>query len=270
MPSKNSKILENTLSKKELHELWVKTYYSGRNLKFYEDAFLKILDIIKAKQETKFLDAGCGNGAHSVRLAQKGFNNITSIDFSLEALNLAKNNINENGFEPQISLMKENLLSLSFQNATFGNILCWGVLMHIPDIETSLFELSRVLKRDGYLILSENNKTSVQTFFAKLWKNRSKSNEQIENNKTGVCFWSETEAGKFLVRKTNVNWLIEYLGSLGLILVKRFPGQFTSLYTRVNNELLKNLIYLFNEFWFKIIKNCSLSEGNILIFVKKK
>jgi ubiquinone/menaquinone biosynthesis C-methylase UbiE len=268
MQNSNSEILEDTLSKKDLHELWVKTYYSGRNIKFYELAFEKIFQIIKVKKNSKFLDAGCGNGIHSIKLAEKS-NNITSIDFSDEALKLARGKINEQNVSESITLMKENMLSLSFNDSVYDSILCWGVLMHIPDIEKALFELSRVLKPNGYLVLSENNKTSIQTFFARAWKSR-RSQEQIEINSTGICFWSETEAGKFLVRKTDINWLNKYLNSRGLKLVKRFPGQFTSLYTRVDNHLLKNIIYLFNELWFRFIKISTLSEGNILIFIKQK
>ena len=267
MSNKNSDILENTLSKKNLHELWVKTYYSGRNLKFYDYAFDKILKTIGLKKDSKILDAGCGNGVHSIRLADRGFS-VTSIDFSSEALKLAEDKIIEKGFESQITLKKDNLLSLSFSSSNFETILCWGVLMHVPDIAKALSELVRVLKKDGYLILSENNKSSVQTYFAKKWKSKN-SKERIEVDSSGICFWSDTEAGNFMVRKTDIKWLIQYLNSKGLKLVKRFPGQFTSLYTRTNSNTTKNLIYLFNEVWFRFIKNSALSEGNILLFIKQ-
>lgn len=258
MQNSNSEILEDTLSKK-VHELWVKTYYSGRNIKFYELAFEKIFQIIKVKKNSKFLDAGCGNGIHSIKLAEKS-NNITSIDFSDEALKLARGKINEQNVSESITLMKENMLSLSFNDSVYDGVLFWGVLMHIPDIEKALFELSRVLKPNGYLVLSENNKTSIQTFFARAWKSR-RSQEQIEINSTGICFWSETEAGKFLVRKTDINWLNKYLNSRGLKLVKRFPGQFTSLYTRVDNHLLKIL--------FIYLTNCGFDLSKFLLCLKE-
>ncbi|NPE27139.1 class I SAM-dependent methyltransferase [Methanococcoides sp. SA1] len=52
-------------------------------------------------------------------------------------------------FEPEISG------DLPFENETFDLITCFGVLHHIPNVSHIISEFSRVLKKDGYLLLRE-------------------------------------------------------------------------------------------------------------------
>jgi SAM-dependent methyltransferase len=267
MINNDSKKLEETLSKPDFHLLWEKTYYSDRNNKFYDLAIDKIINIIKLDTNAKILDAGCGNAAHSIRFAERGYN-VLGIDFSEEALKLSRNQILSKNLQTKIELKKDTILSLSFKDNIFDMVYCWGVLMHIDDNEKALSELSRVLKNDGYLILGEGNMNSIQSRIAKIWK-KNHGDERMILNEDGLYFWSDSDAGEILVRKTNINWLNKFLEREGLSLYKRLPGQFTSLYIRVQNAFLRNVIYIFNEFWFKIVKNSSLAEANILIYKKE-
>jgi len=266
--NKVSKKLEDTLSKPNLHLQWEKEYYSDRNNKFYDLAIDRILKIIKIDKNSRILDAGCGNAAHSVRFAERGYN-VLGIDFSDEALKLGESNARKNNLHKKIEFKKESLLSLSLTDELFDVVFCWGVLMHINENETALSELSRVLKDGGYLILSEGNMKSVQSRIAKIWK-KNHSEERIILNEDGLYFWSNSDAGEILVRKTNINWLNDFLMRKGLSLYKKLPGQFTSLYTRVQNKFLRNVIYIFNEYWFKIVRNSSLAEANIMIYKKEE
>lgn len=267
MINKDSKKLEETLSKPDLHLLWEKTYYSDRNNKFYDLAIDKIIKIIKLDTNAKILDAGCGNAAHSIRFAKRGYN-VLGIDFSDEALKLSQINVTKENLHKKIELKKESILSLSFKDNIFEMVFCWGVLMHINENETALSELSRVLKEGGYLILYEGNMKSIQSRIAIIWK-KNHSDERMILNEDGLYFWSDSDAGEILVRKTNIDWLNKFLMQKGLLLYKRQPGQFTSLYTRVQNTFLRNMIYIFNEYWFKIVKNSFLAESNILIYKKE-
>lgn len=267
MNNKDSEKLEKTLSKPNLHLLWENTYYSDRNNRFYNQAIERILKIIKINKNASILDAGCGNAAHSIRFAERGYN-VLGIDFSEEALKLSQSNVKRENLHTKIELKKESILSLSFQDNLFDVVFCWGVLMHINENETALSELSRVLKNGGYLILSEGNMKSVQSRIAKIWK-KNHSDERMILNEDGLYFWSNTDAGEILVRKTNINWLNKFLRQKGLSLYKKLPGQFTSFYTRVQNKFIRNVIYLFNEYWFKIVRNSSLAESNILIYKKE-
>jgi ubiquinone/menaquinone biosynthesis C-methylase UbiE len=265
---RNSVILKETLSRPELHNTWVSRYYTGRNDVFYNIAFDYIQEKVKPSSGDLFLDAGCGNGAHSVRLAKRGFN-VTAVDFSSEALKLCRENIKLNKVEKQVSIREESLLGLNFTDKSFDGVLCWGVLMHIPEVEKALDELCRVVKSGGYLVLCENSNNAVETRLRNIIKKifRIKNTKDFKTYKGMEC-WTETEAGKFLVRKTNFNWLIRYVTGKDFSLVDRRAAQFTELYSWISFKPLKTFIQLFNEFWFRFIRAASPSLGQIIIFRK--
>ena len=108
MINKDSKKLEETLSKPNLHLLWEKTYYSDQNNKFYDLAFDRILKIIKPNKNARILDAGCGNAAHSIRFAKRGYN-VLGIDFSDEALKLSQINVKNENLHKKIEIKKESI-----------------------------------------------------------------------------------------------------------------------------------------------------------------
>lgn len=43
---------------------------------------------------------------------------------------------------------------MPFENETFDSVLCTNVLEHVPNMEKAFSEISRVLKKEGYLIIS--------------------------------------------------------------------------------------------------------------------
>jgi ubiquinone/menaquinone biosynthesis C-methylase UbiE len=262
-----SEILRKTLSRPDLHTKWVNVYYSGRNNNFYEIAFDYIKRILGSVDGETILDAGCGNGAHSVRLAQRGFN-VTAVDFSDEALKLCKENLKYHNLDSIVELQKESLLALNFKEDSFDNVLCWGVLMHIPEIRVALNELCRVLKPGGHLILCEVSKNSLETIGGRVIKKILKRQSKEKQTEAGIECWTETPSGNFLVRKTNFKWLKSFITNKKFYVLKHFPSQFTELYTRVSPKFLKNMIMVFNEIWFKYIKLTSPSLAQIIIFRK--
>jgi len=262
-----SEILQKTLSKQDLHKKWASLYYSGRNNIFYELAFDRIKKIIGNCGNSTFLDAGCGNGAHSVRLAKRGYK-VTAVDFSDAALILCKENLKENNLGSSVVVKKESLLALTFENESFDNVLCWGVLMHISEVKLAIDELCRVLKPGGNLILCEVSQNALETIIGRMIKRLLKKTGEENSADTGIECWTETSSGKFLVRKTNIKWLKSYMKNNGFKLTYHLPGQFTEIYTRVSPLYIKNIIQIFNEIWFKYIKLTSPSLSQILIFRK--
>lgn len=67
---------------------------------FGEDSAEKMADwaeetLAGREEDTTVLDVGCGNGHLLVSLAQRGFKNLTGVDYSSSALDLARNVINQ-------------------------------------------------------------------------------------------------------------------------------------------------------------------------------
>ena len=270
MKDSNSKLVEQSLSKPDIHRQWEEAYRNEKNEMFYEQAFDYITRYLNNSKNSTVLDAGCGICAHTIRLANRGIF-VQAIDFSESVLKEAAAEVNARGLENRINIKRENILDLSYENRSFNNILCWGVLMHIPDLEKAISELTRVLKSGGTLVISESNMYSLQSIIVRNMR-RFLGKRKIDVKKTpaGVEYWGITPVGVLMVRETNIQWLIEKFKKNRFTVIKHVAGQFTELYTRVSSQPLENLIHGFNNFWFRYVKIPHLAFGNIIILRKEE
>lgn len=85
MAQSKSLLVQNLLARPEMHRQWEGDYRTTDNEDFYERAFDHIISVLEPPRDAIFLDAGCGPGAHSVRLARRGFK-VHAVDFSQSAL----------------------------------------------------------------------------------------------------------------------------------------------------------------------------------------
>lgn len=264
------KLVEECLTNPDIHQRWASLYYMAvENEKFFELAFDYIASVLSAPKNSIILDAGCGKCAHSIRLANRGFL-VQAVDFSETVLKEAETNVKAKGLEDKISIRRENILSLSFEDETFKYVFCWAVLMHIPDLETAISELTRVLKLGGMLVIGENNMYSLESriLHNPRWLAR-KNNVSVEKTPAGIEYWHTTSDGTMITRHTNVQWLIEGFKSKGLTVKKHVVRQFTKLHLSFSSPLLKNLIHGFNNFWFRYIKIPYPALGNLIILQKE-
>lgn len=265
----DSRAVENTLRQPDVHNKWEHDYRTPENARFYDRAFEYIAKVLNAPPQAKLLDAGCGICDYAIRLASRGFD-VVAVDFSESVLAAAKANLERHGFTNQIVLGRENLLELTFDDESFDYILCWGVLMHIPDLEGAISELTRVLKPAGMLVISETNMNSVESRLLRLLR-RLAGRRTASTVKTpaGLEHWVSSEAGKLMTRESNLPWLVRNFAKRGLTVKKRVAGQFTELYVRVSPRLLQRAIHAWNHFWFCYVRAPGPAHGNILILEKQ-
>lgn len=265
----STKEVKSTIANPDIHEGWEKSYRNDENERFFRLAFDAIFKDLKAKPGSKILDAGCGSCRHSTRLAEYGFQ-VTAIDYAEYIVDKAKEIVAARGFAEKIKVQQEDLLQLSFDDNSFDYVLCWGVLMHIPNIETAISELCRVLKPGGTIIISEVNMNSLEvTLTEKIRPLLNKPHIESKIVPSGVEVWAETEHGKLLSRRANMSWLSQEFSKHGVYIQKRRPGQFTESYTRFQNKTIQKTIHAINNFWFKYLPFPELSCGNILYFKKQ-
>ena len=269
MSGSQSNDIERTLQSLSVHQKWENSFRTADNEEFYEQAFDYITSVLNAPKNSKFLDAGCGTCAHSIRLAKRGYS-ILAIDFSESILKKAQQHLQSTNLHNNIRLQRENILSLPFTDGTFDYILCWGVLMHIPDVEKALSELHRVLKTHGILVISEGNMHSLQSIILRILKLLLRGEKAtVKKTVTGLESWVLTSTGMLLTRQTNVRWLKNRLKDSGFIIKKHVAGQFTELYTKISSPLLRHIIHRFNRFWFNYVRIPYIAFGNILIVQKE-
>lgn len=270
MNETKSKLVEQCLAKLDIHQEWKSTYLTAQNDKFFEQAFDYIARVLNAPKNSTILDVGCGTCAHSIRLANRGFL-VQAVDFSESVLKEAEAEVKTNGLEIKISIQCEDILSLPFEDEAFRYILCWGVLMHIPDLEKATAELTRVLKPGGMLVIGENNMYSLESIILPILKRfLRKEKANVMKTPAGMEYWKNASAGALLYREANIQWLIDKFESKRFTVKKHVARQFTELYVKVPSPLLRTLIHGFNNFWFKYVKIPHFAFGNIVILQKEK
>jgi hypothetical protein len=128
--------------------------------------------------------------------------------------------------------------------------------------------LSRVLKPGGKLILGENNKNSIDS---KLHLLKSVIQKKVvEKSPSGIIYWPKTPQGDFMVRETDMGWLIDRFNKYGLINTIRIARQFTESYVLVPFKPAKIMIHKFNMVYFNRLRSPFMAFGNLLVFEKKE
>ena len=116
-------------------------------------------DRLGAKQGDLVLDMGCGAGRHAFETVRRGCR-IVALDQSLEELVDVRNTFaamieaGELHDHVQGQPVSADALELPFADETFDRIICSEVLEHIPDDQTAIRELARVLRPGGSIAVT--------------------------------------------------------------------------------------------------------------------
>jgi 2-polyprenyl-3-methyl-5-hydroxy-6-metoxy-1,4-benzoquinol methylase len=261
-------VQKHTLAQQHVHELWEGGFRSPRNELFYELAFDNILGKIEPPPASVFLEVGCGGGFHAMRLARRGYR-VKAVDFSDAVLCTARENVRGAGLEHLIDVGREDLVDLSYPDHTFDHALCWGVLMHVPEVERAIEELGRVIAPGGYLIVHEGNVHSPEAI-AIVAAKRMTRRPGLRRTPAGVEHWKQTSAGPLLTRRASIPWLIEAFERQGLLLRHRLPTQLTELYVKPRGNWMKNVMYSLNDYWYRRIGMSRLAVSNTLLLQRAK
>lgn len=111
----------------------------------------------------KALDIGAGSGRFTIELAKKGIT-VNSCDYSQPMLDIIKLKIKETELEKFISLSKQDITSLTFQDDQFDFICCIRITDNLDtrvNVEKAIMELIRVLKPEGTVVFDVINPISI-------------------------------------------------------------------------------------------------------------
>ncbi|QXE18695.1 class I SAM-dependent methyltransferase [Clostridium sp. 001] len=149
------------------NSIWKNDSYSLPKLR-EEKANKKCEELFKTipiKKDWSIIDLGCGGGYISNKIYEmSGSTEIIGIDFSSEAINLAKNNFKNK----PITFMVNNATKLNLENNSADLVVCFGLIEHIENYDLCFNEITRILKKGGFLYLTSSNKHSFMYMHRKI------------------------------------------------------------------------------------------------------
>ena len=227
--------------------------YSHRNTEDTKNLIDLILSEINIKQNANVLDAACGAGRHSIRLAQKGFN-VTGFDLSETLLEIAiKNAIEKN-------------IKINFQHAdlrTFQSHVKFDLVVNLftsfgyfnSDEENFLFAENayNMINDNGYYVLDYLNKYFLEDNLIdhtekvfddkQIQERRFIRNGRVEKK---ITITKENQDSEFLesVKLYSYSELLSQFNKIGYKQVKVFGDYFGEAF---NNESSERCIIIFQK-----------------------
>ncbi len=147
----------------------------------------QIENIVLNSKISSFLDVGCGNGYFVKLLQEKGV-------FSL-GIDISENLLKKFYSKGNLRIVA-NGVSIPFKSNTFDFILASQLIEHIPDYKRFLLECYRLLKGNGYLLITVPNIFCYDSFdsllgFQKYFKKLFKISPHLHLNKFFPTKWRQ-------------------------------------------------------------------------------
>ncbi|RMF95220.1 MAG: class I SAM-dependent methyltransferase [Candidatus Schekmanbacteria bacterium] len=200
---------------------------------------IKLFDFLFPQKCEKLLDIGCGIGFY-FKILKRYTNKIYATDISELYLNRAKENTESfNLKEIYYNLNLSN--QLPFKSESFDVVFVFSVIHHMEDVDESINEIHRVLKKGGRCIIIEPNIFNPAMFLFLV----------LKKHERGIFHITRKKLEKKLSRKFE---RIEY-----------HPTTFQVSFTDPFSNLLIKIIDIFPKFmmYFLAIHYILIAEKNI-------
>ena len=126
---------------------------------------------------SRVLDAGCGTGNFSIKLARKGLE-VVGIDVSRPMLKQAREKVQTTDAELEISFRKMDAKDLDFSEGSFDNAFSMATIEFIPDEDKKDFvqELLRIVKPGGRVLIGT---ITADSEWGQMYKEQARSRESV-------------------------------------------------------------------------------------------
>ncbi len=267
-PSQNiSEQVKRQMNQPQIHDAWERNYRSPENEQFFEQAYGDFVRRIGQPPGSHALDIGCGICANSMRLARRGYI-VSAADYSEPILVRARENVSRHNLSHRITIGREDILNLSFPDDHFDLVLCWGVLMHIPDAERAISQLIRVVKPGGFIVLEEVNQNAPEARMMRLFWSALKKGITVTKTPKGCEQTSRFEGETLFWRQVNTTWLVTQFARHSCSLVRRDSSMLSEMYIYAPGVVPKQAIHGLNQLWARRVNLPRLALHNVFIFRK--
>lgn len=108
----------------------------------------------------KILDVATGTADLAIEHAKRTNAQVTGLDLSQKMLNYGQVKINNKGLQQRIKLVKGDAENLPFHDGVYDIVTVSFGVRNFEDLEKGVFEMGRVLKKGGKLLILEFSKPS--------------------------------------------------------------------------------------------------------------
>jgi len=162
-----------------------------------------IIQHLKRDKKGIILEAGCGSGGVLFELKKRGFS-VYGIDFSYDAMSIVKKN------DKNINVVCSDLYLLPFKDKVFDAVILSDVVEHLSTPRKVYKEIHRVLKSNGYIIVSTApNKKNIFYVLLKFLSYLGLRHREIDplhiNEQSPFQLMKELEQGGFKIEYTRMN-----------------------------------------------------------------
>ena len=135
--------------------------YKKLNLKTTYPANVKreviFVELLKKHKPKKIIDAGCGTGMPLIDIKKRGFN-IIGYDKAKNMVIEAKENLKKNGFSTDLVFIDDFENPKKVKNNSFDCILGMGAFYYSKNVNRTIMNQKKKLKKKGRLIFSLRNR----------------------------------------------------------------------------------------------------------------
>lgn len=114
------------------------------------------LPLFVSPDDKWMLDAGCGEGRLSLEFLKHGAKFVCALDLSSNVLRRARKRLIRKGYSA--SFVRGDIECLPFSPELFDIVICIDTLVHLPNPERAISELSRITKKEGKIAINMTNK----------------------------------------------------------------------------------------------------------------
>jgi len=140
--------LDNYLMNNPIREMIQQKFVAGYMLK-----------ASKPMDNSLCLELGCGRGVGAkVIIEMFGAHRVIAFDVDFDQIRRAMKYISRRNLVGKVNLFVGDAGCLCFPDNTFDAVFDFGVLHHLPNWRTTLKEVKRVLKSEGYFLFEEPTK----------------------------------------------------------------------------------------------------------------
>ena len=259
--------MTSALDKMETFQTWANNYYHPIAERLYDVAVGRMLRHLNPPFGGTVLDAGCGTGVHSVRVARAGFQTC-AVDISRPVLRDARRRAEEAGVADCVTFQHADLTSLPYEDERFDAVFSWGVIIHIPDVSAALAELVRVLKPGGRIALQITNRKAWEGAVegvARLALNKPAIGRQKQH--FGVGSWCRMHGGRLWNWRMDIPSVIAEMQRLDCMPVHHSAVEFTELQRRLPG-VLRSAVLRLNNAYLTMGLPAGPASTNLLVFEK--